>query len=88
MNCACTTCQVEICEGQVAVADDLELSISMRLSPSARLSCQVILGADDLVIVQVFGVGGTFASGDTYTINETIQLYAVTDDIFDLTCCS
>lgn len=37
-----------------------------------------------LVIVQVFGTGGTFASTNAYTINETIQLYAVTDNIYDL----
>lgn len=35
-------------------------------------------------IRQVFGTGGTLASGDAYTINETIQLYATSDDIFDL----
>lgn len=37
-----------------------------------------------LEIQQVFGTGGTLASGDDYTINETIQLYATSDDIFDL----
>jgi len=37
-----------------------------------------------LVIQQVHGTGGTFASGDLYTINETIQLYATGDNIFDL----
>lgn len=35
-------------------------------------------------IQQVFGTGGTLASGDAYTINETIQLYATGDDIYDL----
>jgi len=37
-----------------------------------------------LVIRQVFGTAGTFVSTDAYTINETIQAYAVTDNIFDL----
>lgn len=40
-------------------------------------------GADDLTIRHLYG-DNSFASGDTYTINETIQLYAVTDDIYDL----
>ena len=39
--------------------------------------------ADTLVIKLLYGAGG-FVTTDTYTINETIQLYAVTDDIFDL----
>jgi hypothetical protein len=37
-----------------------------------------------LEIVQIFGTGGTLATGDAYTINETIQLYATSDDIYDL----
>jgi len=37
-----------------------------------------------ITIFQVFGTGGTLASGDAYTINETIQLYATSDDIYDL----
>ena len=40
-------------------------------------------GADDLTIRLLYGAGG-FVTTDTYTINETIQLYAVSDDIFDL----
>jgi hypothetical protein len=40
-------------------------------------------GADDLTIRHLYGAD-LFASGDSYNINETIQLYAVTDDIFDL----
>ena len=42
-----------------------------------------ITDADNLVIQHLYN-DNTFASGDAYTINETIQLYAVTDDIFDL----
>jgi len=37
-----------------------------------------------LVIRQVFGTGGTFVSTNAYTINETIQAYTATDNIFDL----
>lgn len=40
-------------------------------------------GADDLTIKHLYGAD-LFATTDAYTINETIQLYAVTDDIFDL----
>ena len=36
-----------------------------------------------LVLRLIYGAGG-FVNLDTYTINETIQLYAVTDDLFDL----
>jgi len=43
-----------------------------------------VLSDTQLTIQQVFGTGGTLASGDTYRINETIQLYAVSDDIYDL----
>jgi hypothetical protein len=43
-----------------------------------------VVSETQLTIQQVFGTGGTLASGDTYTINETIQLYAVSDDIYDL----
>ena len=42
-----------------------------------------VTDADNLVIRLVHGAGG-FVSTDGYTINETIQLYAVTDNIFDL----
>jgi hypothetical protein len=42
-----------------------------------------VSGADDLVIRLVYGAGG-FVSTDAYTINETIQLYAVSDNIYDL----
>ena len=37
-----------------------------------------------LTIVQVFGTGGTLASGDSYFINKLIQTYATSDDLFDL----
>ena len=45
---------------------------------------QSVTDLDTLVIAQVFGTGGTFASGDAYEINETIQLYATGDDLYDL----
>lgn len=35
-------------------------------------------------IVQIFGTGGDFASGDGYEINKLIQLYATTDNVYDL----
>lgn len=42
-----------------------------------------VTNATTLVIRLLYGAGG-FVTTDTYTINETIQLYAVTDDIYDL----
>ena len=43
-----------------------------------------VTDADNLVIQQVFGTGGTFTTGNTYDINRLIQTYATTDDLFDL----
>lgn len=43
-----------------------------------------VTDANNLVIQQVFGTGGSFASGDNYTINETIQAYDTDDDLYDL----
>jgi hypothetical protein len=42
-----------------------------------------VTDADNLVIKHLYGAD-LFASGDAYTINETIQLYATSDDIYDL----
>ena len=48
----------------------------------------VVDGANELTLVALFGASGAFASGDTYTINETIQTYSAgspgTDNIYDL----
>ena len=43
----------------------------------------VVDGADELTIKHLYGAD-LFASGDSYTINETIQAYTTGDDIFDL----
>lgn len=40
--------------------------------------------ATQLTIVQIFGTGGSFASGDGYEINRLIQDYATSDDVYDL----
>jgi hypothetical protein len=37
-----------------------------------------------LTIKLLYGAGGLADSGEAYTINETIQLYATSDDIYDL----
>jgi hypothetical protein len=42
-----------------------------------------VTDANNLVIQFLYGTTG-FSSGDTYTINETIQAYDTSDDIFDL----
>ena len=39
---------------------------------------------DTLTIKLIYGAGGLADSGETFTINETIQAYATSDDIFDL----
>ncbi|MBL8384489.1 MAG: ISC system 2Fe-2S type ferredoxin [Burkholderiales bacterium] len=54
-SCACTTCHVIVREGFDTLApseekeDDL-LDKAWGLEPNSRLSCQVVLGAADLVI--------------------------------------
>ncbi len=35
-------------------------------------------------IVQIFATDGVFAAGDDYQINQLIQNYATTDDLYDL----
>ena len=54
-SCACTTCHVIVREGFNALppSEELEddlLDKAWGLEPNSRLSCQVILGNDDLVI--------------------------------------
>ena len=55
MSCACTTCHVHVREGldSVAEADELEddfLDKAWGLGPDSRLSCQVMVGEEDLVV--------------------------------------
>mgnify|MGYP003323482945 FL=1 len=53
--CACTTCHVIVREGFDSLQDSDEteddlLDKAWGLEPDSRLSCQVVLGAEDLVI--------------------------------------
>ncbi|MCF7981735.1 MAG: ISC system 2Fe-2S type ferredoxin [Pseudomonadales bacterium] len=55
MSCACTTCHVIVREGfdSLAESDELEddlLDKAWGLEPDSRLSCQVEVGDEDLVI--------------------------------------
>jgi len=55
MSCACTTCHVVVREGfdSLDESDELEddqLDKAWGLEPESRLSCQVEVGDDDLVI--------------------------------------
>ena len=55
MSCACTTCHVYIREGfdNLEEADELEedlLDKAWGVDPDSRLSCQVIVGEDDLIV--------------------------------------
>ena len=55
MSCACTTCHVIVREGfdSLVEPDELEddlLDQAWGLEPDSRLSCQVEIGDDDLVI--------------------------------------
>ncbi len=54
-SCACTTCHVVVREGFDALgeADELEedlLDKAWGLEPESRLSCQALVGKDDLVV--------------------------------------
>ena len=54
-SCACTTCHVIVREGYASLneADELEedyLDKAWGLEPESRLSCQAIVGAQDLII--------------------------------------
>jgi ferredoxin, 2Fe-2S len=54
-SCACTTCHVVVREGYGTLEDPEELEEDLLdkawgLEPTSRLSCQVRLGGDDLVI--------------------------------------
>ena len=65
MSCACTTCHVVVREGfeTLSEADELEedlLDKAWGLQPHSRLSCQLLLGQDDLPI-----------EIPRYTINQT-----------------
>jgi len=55
LSCACTTCHVHVREGYEALEppDDLEddyLDMAWGLDPDSRLSCQAIVGEEDLVV--------------------------------------
>ena len=55
MSCACTTCHVVLREGfdSIEESDETEddlLDKAWGLEPDSRLSCQVIVGDEDLVI--------------------------------------
>ncbi len=55
MSCACTTCHVIIREGfrSLETADELEedlLDKAWGLEPESRLSCQVVVQSEDLMI--------------------------------------
>ncbi|MEO0444377.1 MAG: ISC system 2Fe-2S type ferredoxin [Pseudomonadota bacterium] len=55
MSCACTTCHVVVREGydSMAMPDELEddyLDKAWGLEPESRLSCQAIVGDEDLVV--------------------------------------
>ncbi|WP_020166424.1 MULTISPECIES: ISC system 2Fe-2S type ferredoxin [Methylotenera] len=55
MACACTTCHVIIREGfkTIEPSDDMEddlLDKAWGLEPNSRLSCQALIGSQDLVV--------------------------------------
>ncbi|ROS05173.1 2Fe-2S ferredoxin [Sinobacterium caligoides] len=55
MSCACTTCHIVVREGfdSMEEADELEedfLDKAWGLEPESRLSCQAVVGEEDLVV--------------------------------------
>lgn len=71
--------------GQTFVTDGVEVGMLIRDTTNGDFyEITAVTDEDTLAIVQIFGTGGTFASGDAYEINRLIQNYATTDDVFDL----
>ncbi len=69
MSCACTTCHVVVRQGfdSLQESDELEddlLDKAWGLEPDSRLSCQVEIGAEDLVI-----------EIPKYTINQVSEIH-------------
>ena len=55
MSCACTTCHVIVREGQNSLSEATELEDDLLdrawgLEPTSRLSCQALMGGEDVVI--------------------------------------
>lgn len=66
------------------VTDKVEVGMLIHVaSRSSTYEVVSVTNGTTLVIRLLYGAGG-FVSGDPYTINETIQLYATSDDIYDL----
>ncbi len=71
--------------GQSFVTDGVLVGMLIRDTTNGDFyEVTAVTDEDTLQIVQIFGTGGTFASGDSYEINKLIQNYATTDDLYDL----
>lgn len=71
--------------GQTFVTDGVEVGMLIRDTTNGDFyEVTEVTNETTLVIVQIFGTGGVFASGDTYEINKLIQTYATTDNVYDL----
>ena len=74
--------------GQAFVTDGVEVGMLIQVLTGGGAGnfyeVTAVTDADTLAIVQIFGTGGGFVSGDTYEINRLIQTYATADDIYDL----
>ncbi len=70
--------------GPSFITEGVEIGMLIHVATrSSTYEVSSVDGADDLTIRLVYGAGG-FVSGDAYTINETIQAYTTSDDLYDL----
>ena len=74
--------------GQTFVTHGVEVGMLIRVVTGGGAGniyeITAVTDEDTLAIIQIFGTGGGFVSGDTYEINKLIQDYATTDDLYDL----
>lgn len=70
--------------GPSFVTEGVEVGMLVRNVTSGDIfEVTVVDGANELTIKQVFGTGGSFASGNSYEINETIVAYTTSDNVYD-----
>lgn len=71
--------------GQTFVTDGVEVGMLIRnITTGDIFEVTAVTDEDTLAIQQVFGTGGSFASGNTYEINKLIQTYDANDNVYDL----
>ena len=81
-----TTDTLLVDTGADFVTDAVQPGMLIHFASVGSSTFEVVSVTDlnNLVIVLLYGAGGLADNGETYTINETIQAYDTSDDIYDL----